>query len=104
MADVTHYYVRARDSGTGGWVYWNTTDATATPLSTDTTPNYTGALSNRQIINQYTVAVTETTTSSGLPVKLISSTWRDRFKFPTMQLLCNSSDVLVFSGSNVRVT
>lgn len=53
MATVTLYYMRARDSGTSGWVYWTANDPTLTPLASTTNPNYTGALSVFQIVFSY---------------------------------------------------
>lgn len=46
-----HYFQRALDSGTGGYVYWTsvgTPDPTPTP--SETTPNFTGTLSVYTIV------------------------------------------------------
>jgi hypothetical protein len=46
------YYFRAYDSGTAGYVYWGPYDEVvghSTPASSETTPNYTGTLSNVHI-------------------------------------------------------
>lgn len=44
------YYQRAFDSGTAGYVYWETAAPDSTPDMADTTPNYTGSLSAYSII------------------------------------------------------
>ena len=50
---ILHYYMRAIDSSTGTWVYWDTTDPTATPAKTTTTPNYVGTLSTFVVLFTY---------------------------------------------------
>lgn len=40
------FYMRAWDSGTGGWVVWTSNDSPdISPIAARTTPNYTGTLS-----------------------------------------------------------
>lgn len=45
------YAMRARDSGTAGYVYWTTTNPLGTPITT--TPQYTGTLSATSIQRTY---------------------------------------------------
>lgn len=49
---VTTYRMRAYDSGSGGrYVYWtSTTTPDTSPSASDTTPNFTGSLSNVSIL------------------------------------------------------
>ena len=54
MATQTTFYLRAFDSGSGGrYVYWSNTGTSPdlSPSATDTTPNTTGSLSLKVIIN-----------------------------------------------------
>ena len=44
------YYQRVYDAGTGGWCYYDKTSIDATPDADETTPNYTGAISNHSIV------------------------------------------------------
>ena len=57
--NVITYYMRARDSGTGGWVYWTTNDPTVTPSAATTSPNYTGTLSSTMIIFSYNTSLNQ---------------------------------------------
>jgi hypothetical protein len=49
----TTYYLRAYDSGTAGYVYWSNTgtEPDLSPDTTDTTPNYSGSLSLKTIVD-----------------------------------------------------
>ena len=54
MATQTTFYLRAFDSGSGGrYVYWSNTGTSPdlSPGTTDTTPNTTGSLSLKVILN-----------------------------------------------------
>lgn len=53
MATQTTYYLRAYDSGTAGYVYWSNTgtEPDLSPGTTDTTPNYSGSLTVKAVIN-----------------------------------------------------
>lgn len=53
MATQTTYYLRAYDSGTAGYVYWSNTgtEPDLSPDTTDTTPNYTGSLTVKVVLN-----------------------------------------------------
>ena len=44
------FVMRAYDDGTGGFVYWETSNTARTPLSSDTSPSYTGTLTATAII------------------------------------------------------
>jgi len=44
------YLQRVWDAGTFGWCYYEKTEVDPTPLSTETTPNYTGAISSHSIV------------------------------------------------------
>ena len=44
------YYQRVYDAGTEGWCYYTGTSIDASPDSGDTTPNYTGAISNHSVV------------------------------------------------------
>jgi hypothetical protein len=44
------YYQRVYDTGTEGWCYYTKTSIDATPDSSDTSPNYTGDISNHSIV------------------------------------------------------
>lgn len=46
------YLMRAWDSGTAGWVQWSNVRPAATPLTTDTQPNYSGTLSLTHIVKK----------------------------------------------------
>jgi hypothetical protein len=46
------YLQRVWDSGTLGWCYYEKNEIDPTPLSTETTPNYTGAISSHSIVKE----------------------------------------------------
>ena len=47
---VTKYVQRVYDAGTSGWCYYTKTTIDATPDASETTPNYTGAISLHSIV------------------------------------------------------
>ena len=53
MATQTTYYLRAYDSGTAGYVYWSNTGTSPdlSPDTTATTPNYSGSLTVKVVLN-----------------------------------------------------
>ena len=52
----TTYYQRVRDTGEGGrWCYYSSKSINASPLSGDTTPNWSGAISAHSVIATVTV-------------------------------------------------
>ena len=54
MATQTTYYLRAYDSGSGGrYVYWSNTGTAPdlSPSASDTTPNFTGSLTVKVVLN-----------------------------------------------------
>jgi len=46
----TYYFQRLYDTGTGDWVYYTKTSIDPAPLASETTPNYTGAISAHSIV------------------------------------------------------
>lgn len=103
--------MRARDSGTNGWVYWFTTDPAATPSAATTNPNYTGTLGTFFIVKSVLTA-TITTIVSSFPVTYgtpdtvfnIAGMLRNKIIFERFSPAYNAqSDILVFSGTAVQV-
>lgn len=47
---VVYYYQRVYDAGTAGWCYYTKRFIDPTPASSETTPNYTGAISNHSVV------------------------------------------------------
>ena len=52
---TTKYFQRVYDAGTSGWCYYTKTSIDATPDASETTPNYTGAISNHTIVEIFEV-------------------------------------------------
>ena len=50
MVDTTNYFQRVYDDGTGGYCYYTKTTIDATPSSGETTPNYTGTISDHAVV------------------------------------------------------
>lgn len=51
-APTVYYGQAVWDTGTGGWCYYELTTITASPLSGQTTPNWTGTISNHIILSE----------------------------------------------------
>jgi hypothetical protein len=47
---VTKYVQKVYDDGTVGWCYYTKTTIDATPLASETTPNYTGVISRHSVV------------------------------------------------------
>tara|TARA_R110000824_G_scaffold43928_8_gene128248 strand:- start:4262 stop:4627 length:366 start_codon:yes stop_codon:yes gene_type:complete len=47
---TTIYYQRVYDAGTSGWCYYSGTSIDTTPESSETRPNFTGAISGHSVI------------------------------------------------------
>ena len=47
---TTNYFQRVYDDGTGGYCYYTKTTIDATPSSGETTPNYTGTISDHAVV------------------------------------------------------
>lgn len=47
---TVEYFQRVYDAGTAGWCYYTKTSIDATPSAGETTPNYTGAISNHSVV------------------------------------------------------
>ena len=47
---VVFYFQRVYDSGTGGWCYYTKRFVDPTPAASETSPAYTGAISNHSIV------------------------------------------------------
>lgn len=107
--DIQTYYMRARDTGTAGWVYWLTVSPFATPTSIMTMPNYTGVLSSTMVVYNYRTSIDAAngfiTITGGTP-----DTFGNGWARAPIVVALNfipafniSTDILVFSGSAVRV-
>lgn len=44
------YFQRVWDAGTVGWCYYSKPDADPAPLASETSPNYTGAISHHSVL------------------------------------------------------
>lgn len=51
---ITLYVQRVWSSGLSAWCYYTQTAINASPASTDTTPNWTGAISGHEVLGTYT--------------------------------------------------
>jgi hypothetical protein len=49
----TNYIQRVYDTGTGGWCYYTKTSVDDSPLSTETSPNWTGSISGHSVLGTY---------------------------------------------------
>lgn len=47
---TVNYIQRVWDTGTVGWCYYTKTTIDASPLSTETSPNWTGTISNHSVV------------------------------------------------------
>jgi hypothetical protein len=50
VATAHEYLQRVWDTGTVGWCYYTKADLDPAPLAAETTPNWTGVISNHQLI------------------------------------------------------
>lgn len=53
-APAPQYLQRVWDTGTAGYCYYLKTVIDPTPLSTETTPNYTGSISAHSVVTEFT--------------------------------------------------
>lgn len=51
---TTYYLQRVYDSGTAGYCYYTKTVEDPTPLSGETSPNYTGSISAHSVVRRFT--------------------------------------------------
>ena len=51
---TTNYFQRVYDDGTGGYCYYTKTTIDPTPTSGETTPNYTGTISDHSVVKVIT--------------------------------------------------
>jgi hypothetical protein len=51
---TTNYFQRVYDTGTVGWCYYTKSTIDATPDAVDTTPNWSGTISDHSIIKRIT--------------------------------------------------
>lgn len=106
--DVQTYYMRARDSGTVGWVYWLTTIPDTPPTPVMTMPNFTGALSSTMVVYSYRTSVDVANgfiIITGGTADTFGNGWRVGRSIVglNIRVAYDTSDMLVFSGSQVRV-
>lgn len=100
--------MRARDSGTAGWVYWLTTIPDTPPTSVMTMPNFTGALSSTMVVYSYRTSIDVANGFifiTGGTADPFGNGWRaGRVNVGlNIKIAFDMTDVLVFSGSQVRV-
>ena len=54
VAGTTNYFQRVYDDGTGGYCYYTKTTIDPTPSAGETTPNYTGTISDHSVVKVIT--------------------------------------------------
>lgn len=101
--------MRARDTGTAGWVYWLTVSPAASPASITTMPNYTGVLSSTMVVYSYRTSI-DTANGFIFITGGTADTFGNGWTRAPITVALNfipsfniSTDILVFSGSAVRV-